>query len=237
MEIRETARKYGILPAQICNWRSNYAEIKLQAEKSPTKLPQQPGGAVENTEQEESLEEWVQEQRFAELAMSPQEIINLGMSQMHTFRDGDEKKLKHLAAHFMSRSNLCMCNKTNVSQIIDPLLQKGKQKYFRRVMTMFKNRIRKPKLLCDMDQTLVYMNCTPCRTVYKKGARTVSIKVGGTKGLRSTVAVTVAMDGTKLPLFVMFNGKTGGRIDRSLKDITPSIIVCGVQEKHGWMHP
>ena len=153
------------------------------------------------------MEEWVQEQRFAELAVSTQDIIDRAMSVMPTFKDGDEKKLKHWMAHFMRRSNLCMRNKTLLSQIIDPLLQQGKQEYCRRVVTMFKNRIRKPKLLCNMDQTPGYMNCTPGHTVHKKGARTVSIKVGGTKGLGSTVAVTLAMDGTKLPLFVILREK------------------------------
>ena len=32
-KIRKTARKYGILPYQIRKWRSNYAEVKAQAEK------------------------------------------------------------------------------------------------------------------------------------------------------------------------------------------------------------
>ena len=105
-----------------------------------------------------------------------------------------------------------MRNKTRVSQVIDPLLQQSKQDYCRRVMTTFYNRIRNPKLLCDMDQTPVYMNSTPGRTVHRKGARFVSIKVGGTTGLRITVAVTVAMDGSKLSLFIIFKGKPVKRL-------------------------
>ena len=58
-----------------------------------------------------------------------------------------------------------------------------------------------------MDQVPVYMNWTPGRKVHKKRARTVSIKVGGTKGLRITVTVTVVMDGTKLTLFVFLREK------------------------------
>ena len=59
-----------------------------------------------------------------------------------------------------------MRNKTRVRQIIDPLHQQSKQEHCRRVMTTFYNRIRNPKLLKNMDQTPVYMNCTRGRTVH-----------------------------------------------------------------------
>lgn len=55
----------------------------------------------------------------------------------------------------------------------------------------------------------MYMTCTTHRTIQVKGPRTVSVRVGGTKGLGITVAVTVAMDRTKLPLLVAFKGKAG----------------------------
>ena len=42
------------------------------------------------------------------------------------------------------------------------------------------------------------------------------------------------MDGSKLPLFVIFKGKTDGKISKSLKEITPPNIARGVLEK-AWM--
>ena len=45
-----------------------------------------------------------------------------------------------------------------------------------------------------------------------------SIMVGGTSSRRFTLAVTVAMDEAKLPLFVIFKGVPGGRIEKSLTD-------------------
>ena len=40
----------------------------------------------------------------------------------------------------------------------------------------------------------------------------MSIRAGGSASNRITVAVTVAMDGAKLPLFCIFKGKKGGKI-------------------------
>ncbi len=49
--------------------------------------------------------------------------------------------------------------------------------------------------------------------------------------MRITVAVTVAMDGTKLPLLLVFKRQQGDRIQKILDNTTPPGIVCGVQEK------
>ena len=48
------------------------------------------------------------------------------------------------------------------------------------------------------------------------------------------VAVSVAMGGSKLPLFVIFKGKPDGKIEKSLDEILPDSIVGCVQRK-GWM--
>lgn len=48
---------------------------------------------------------------------------------------------------------------------------------------------------------------------------------------RITVEVTVAMDGSKFPLFSVSKGKTGGQIHSSLDAIYPAGVVRAVQEK------
>ena len=49
-----------------------------------------------------------------------------------------------------------------------------------------------------------------------------------------TLAVSVSMDGSKRPLFVIFKGKPGGSIEKQLPLIIPAGIVGCVQAK-GWM--
>ena len=90
-KIRKTARKYGISLFQIRKWRSIYAGMKEQFEKNPKKLILDPGDAFENPELEKTSEYWIKEQRFAELALSTQDIIDKAMWLMLTFKDGNEK--------------------------------------------------------------------------------------------------------------------------------------------------
>ncbi len=82
-----------------------------------------------------------------------------------------------------------------------------------------------------MDETAIYFHCKPKRTVPRKGDKTM---IGRSSSRRLTLCVSVALDGTKLPLFVIFKGKSGGSIDRSLADIWPEGIFGCVQKK-GWM--
>ena len=69
----------------------------------------------------------------------------------------------------------------------------------RRIVIPFPNQMNNPKFFINMDETAVYLNCSPKRIVHPKGERTVSIRVGGSSSTRFTLAVSVAMDGTKLP--------------------------------------
>ncbi len=101
-------------------------------------------------------------------------------------------------------------------------------------MTSFYSRINNPHYFVNMDQTPVYMNCAPHRTVHKKGEKTLSIRVGGVNLQRFLLAVAVTMDVTKLPLFAVFKATLGGSVERSLPGIIPDGIVRAVQNK-GWM--
>ena len=85
-----------------------------------------------------------------------------------------------------------------------------------------------------MDETAVYLNCRPTRTVHPTREKTVAANIGGATSSRFTFAVSIAMDGTKLPLFVIFKGQRGGKQEKSLNQIVPAGIIACVQAK-GWM--
>ena len=57
---------------------------------------------------------------------------------------------------------------------------------------------------------------------------------GSTANKRCTGCVTIAADGSKLPLFVIFKGIDNGRIAKELHSIMPDGIYGCTQEK-GWM--
>ena len=58
--------------------------------------------------------------------------------------------------------------------------------------------------------------------------------LGGTSVMRFTLAVPVAMDGTKLTLFATFKDVPGGSIDRQLPSILSAGVVVCVRAK-AWM--
>ena len=101
-------------------------------------------------------------------------------------------------------------------------------------MMVYFNNINNARYFVNMDETNVYFNCKPERTVSVKGRKTISIRIGCSTSLRVTLYVTIAMDGTKLPLFLIFKGAPGGHIERLLDQILPNGM-HGCAQKKAWM--
>lgn len=98
-------------------------------------------------------------------------------------------------------------------------------------MASYKQRTIDPHFLVNLDETAVYLNRFPTRTVHAKGKKTVSVMIGGALSIRFTLAVSVAMDSTKLALFATFKGISGGIVDKQLSEIIPAEILGCVQKK------
>ena len=58
--------------------------------------------------------------------------------------------------------------------------------------------------------------------------------IRGAASIRFMLAVTFAMEGTKLNLFVIFKGEPGGSVEKQIPEIYPERIIGCVQEK-SWM--
>ena len=110
-------------------------------------------------------------------------------------------------------------------------MQLVKGDYCRNVMTSYCNLIGNSKYFLNMDETAVYVNCVRNRTVHPKGEKTVSIIVGGLSSMRFTLSATITIDGSKLPLLVIFKGTPVGSVERSLSSKLPAGIMSCVQSK------
>ena len=229
--IRGTARKYHCYPSQIRHWRTNYEQLKSCAENSPAKQTLHKGKDAENPELETALYEWILAQPEDEIFISTQDIVDKAVSIFPIFKDNDSKKLKHWEYEFMCRKNLTVRTRTRVAQVLDREMQSFKRDYCSRLMRMYLYRIKNPHFFVNMDQTAVYLNCSPKRIVDRKGKKTISIRVGGTAYMRFTLCVAVAMDGTKLLLFVIFKGKPNGNIEKNLSGILPAGVFGCTQSK------
>lgn len=151
-----------------------------------------------------------------------------------SFKNGYKTKLRHRAYFFLLRHKLTTRVRTRVSRTLNSLMLTAKRDYCLRVITAFYKRVGKPKLLCNMDQTPLYMNFAPNRTVHHKGEHNLSIRTGGSSSARIAVAVTVAMDGSKFPLFYVFKCKTVSKIRSSL-DAILQLESCAQCKQKAWM--
>ncbi len=232
-KIRETARNHNVHPWQIRRWDKNYTEIKAMAEHSPKKLTVHQGSTSVNKAVEDQVYDWVLAQRTIGNCVTTKNIADYAVSISSSFKDGVESKISRWVYDFLQRHNLCIRTRTRIAQVTDSVMLAVKKDFCFRVMQSYKYRINNPRYLVNMDQTAVFLNCSPTRTVDIKGKRTVSIRVGGSGSMKFTLCVAVALDGTKLPLFVIFKGQPNGSIARSLPSILPDGIYGCVQEK-GW---
>ena len=66
--------------------------------------------------------------------------------------------------------------------------------FCRRVMKMYKDHIKNPMFLINIDETAVYFNSLPTRTVHTEGEKTVCVYIQGAS-LYVTFAVSIAMNG------------------------------------------
>ncbi len=126
---------------------------------------------------------------------------------------------------FMQRHESCIRTRTRIAQSTDAVTQAVKKDFCFRVMQSYEARINNPRFLVNMDQTAVFLNCSRTRTVDTKGKRTISIRVGGGTSLRFTLCVAVALDGTKLPLFIIFKGQPNRSVAKSLPSILPDGMI------------
>lgn len=85
-----------------------------------------------------------------------------------------------------------------------------------------------------MDETVAYLNCSTTRTLPPTGDKPVAVNIGGATSSRFTLAVSFAMHGTKLPIFVLLKKQRGEKIEKSLYQIFPARTVACVQAKR-WM--
>ena len=83
-------------------------------------------------------------------------------------------------------------------------------------------------LIINMDETPMYFDIVPGRTVDTKGTKTVKVRTTGAEKRHITVVLAVSNNGNVLPPMIIFNGK------RELKlDVPRGYVVC-IQEK-GWL--
>ena len=79
-----------------------------------------------------------------------------------------------------------------------------------------------------MNETPVFFDMVPEKSLVKKGQKSVTIGTSGSEKIHVTVVLPVAEDGFILPLMILFQGKT----NQTIKDMeAPESFVTGTQER------
>ena len=91
-----------------------------------------------------------------------------------------------------------------------------------------------PEDVLNMDQTPIPYSFPSSRTLEKKGAKTINVRTSTTDTKRATLAATVTASGKLLTPFLIFKGKTNGRIANRELQTYPDECIYACQEK-AWM--
>ena len=68
-------------------------------------------------------------------------------------------------------------------------------------------------LVANMDETLVFFDMIPAKTICKTGSRECMVRTSGSEKKHVTVVLSAAADGTMLPPMLIFKGKTDKAIN------------------------
>ncbi len=91
-----------------------------------------------------------------------------------------------------------------------------------------------PDDIINMDQTPVPYSFPSNRTLDKKGSKTINVRTSTSDTKRATLAATVTASGKLLTPFLIFKGKTDGRIASKELQTYPNECIYACQEK-AWM--
>ena len=144
------------------------------------------------------------------------------------------KRLRWWAYKLLLPHHLVFRRPTRVSQHTPVESEQMRVSFAQSTMTLIRMNNVDENLFVNMDETAVYFDTHHNYTVNEKGAKTVSVRHGCSNNKRCTVCITVAADGTKLPLFVIFKGAINGPIANSLHQIMPAGM-HGCTQIKGWM--
>ena len=131
-------------------------------------------------------------------------------------------------AGFMKKHDLSLRAKTSLAQRLPKDLEEKIESFHKFVVEKREEDEFDDNLIINMDETPVYFDLVPGKTVNEKGAKSVLIRRTGNEKRHFTVVLAVSANGHVLPPMIIFKGK------RALKFDFPKDWIVTVQEK-GWM--
>lgn len=220
--IHKTAAKYKIFRKSIRYWKDQLEKLKAKAIINPKALTIHIGRKVEMVGLEERLNEWVLSERERGIIVTTEMIISraIVLDEDGKFIRKTESMMKRWVYSFLDRYALSLRRITRVGQKLSGHLDSVRIETCQAIHKRFAFDGTLPNLplkyFINMDQTAVYFESKAKTTVDKRGKKVIHARDSASNDKRATVCVTVAADGTKLPLFYVFKGVPGATIDKAL---------------------
>ena len=236
--IKPTADKYVIQPSQIRRWKKHIDSILFQSDLSDSKIEHvltlkstQKGAPMKDDD-----EVYSKLRKFYDDTRNNGRVVTVNMLCYEMKRiTGSESRisiLRHRVRRWLGREQIVQRRVTHIAQNTrhDVSKMEGFVKYVNEQIVC--GRFLKANVV-NIDETNIYFDMVGKITLADRGQKTVSVSSTGSSS-RCTILLGVTMDGTKLPPFVIFKGKQGGRITKewSARNTEyPTTAFYTVQEK------
>ena len=222
--IRVTAADRRIAVGTLHGWmKANFTEIQSQTKKGVRRAGG--GRKLAIGDSDDEILKWILQQREMHIPVSRQSIQDYA-KRLCTETNPDFVASSGWLDKFMRRHHLSLRSRTSMSQKLPADLEDKVSSFHQFVR---KQRIEdeyEENFIVNMDETPVFFDLVPNKTVEQQGNKSVIIRTSGSDKRHVTVILSVSASGDVLPTFVIFKGK------RALKDIkAPSDITVLVQEK------
>ena len=109
---------------------------------------------------------------------------------------------------FMRRHNLVLRAKTSIAQELPKDLENQICEFRRQVKYIRENGDFPYELIGNMDETPIYMDMVPSKTVDVKGKKTIKVRTTKSEKNRATATLACTAAGNMLPPMIVFKGTT-----------------------------
>ena len=157
-------------------------------------------------ELDQKILEYILEQRDLQNAVSMEDLCIYSAELIQPMSPGFAAS-RSWALSFMKRHDLSLHAKTSLSQCLPRDLEEKLSSFHQFVKTKLEEDEFDNHLIINMDETPVYFDLQPAKTINKCGEKSVLVRTTGSEKRHFTVVLAVTASGVMLPPMVIFKGK------------------------------
>lgn len=228
--VRAAGRRYGVAHKNVQRWmKTQLSEIRNPGKRTNKKGQ---GRKISYPQEiEDQLVAWILEKREQECVTVSYQMIKLKALSLIRPTNPQFKATDGWLTKFTRRNNLVLRAKTHISQTLPKDLEEKITKFRQEVRYVRENSDYPYDLICNMDETPVFLDLVPNKTIDRKGKKTIHVRTTCSEKRRVTAALCCTASGEFLQPFVIFKGKT----QRSLHGVKyPQELLLLPKKRHGW---